>query len=68
MQLALDSCIELINDNGGFTIVGWYKRGIINDQSILAMRKIVSNNINNISSNNNNGSNCNDNLQVVDGE
>eukprot|EP00957_Ditylum_brightwellii_P142149 10830088-Ditylum_brightwellii.AAC.1 len=62
MQLVLDSCIELINDNGGFTIVGWHKKGIINDQSLLAVRIIANNNNNNISSNNSNGRDRNENL------
>eukprot|EP00957_Ditylum_brightwellii_P143130 10905762-Ditylum_brightwellii.AAC.1 len=44
MQIVLEQCIETINNNGGFTVVGWYKRGIINDQSLIAARKIVSNN------------------------
>ena len=25
--------MKLINDNGGFTVIGWYKRGEINDIS-----------------------------------
>lgn len=31
---ALD-CIGFINENGGFTIIGWYKKGIINDKSLI---------------------------------
>jgi hypothetical protein len=34
MMTNIDTCIEYINDNGGFTVVGWYKRGKINDQSM----------------------------------
>eukprot|EP00957_Ditylum_brightwellii_P110758 8448211-Ditylum_brightwellii.AAC.1 len=68
MQLTIDSCIELASDNGRFTIVGWYTRGIINNQSFLAARKIVNNNSNNISSNNSNGIYCNEDLQVDSGE
>ena len=30
---AIDNVVEAINDNGGFTVVGWYKRGKIEDQS-----------------------------------
>ena len=29
-------CINLINENGGFTVVGWYKRGTITDKSMMA--------------------------------
>jgi hypothetical protein len=31
----IDNAIDLINNNGGFTIVGWHKRGIINDRSVI---------------------------------
>ena len=36
----LEECVELINDNGGFTCVGWYNRGVINDKSFIAVRNI----------------------------
>ena len=29
----IDNAVDIINDNGGFTVIGWYKRGEINDQS-----------------------------------
>ena len=29
----IDKVVEYINSKGGFTVVGWYKRGEINDQS-----------------------------------
>eukprot|EP00957_Ditylum_brightwellii_P210609 15365174-Ditylum_brightwellii.AAC.1 len=29
--------IKFINDNGGFTVQGWLKRGIINDRSLLGL-------------------------------
>ena len=32
---AIDECIQFINMNGGLTIVGWYKRGVINDRSMI---------------------------------
>lgn len=44
----IDDCINLINRNGGFTILGWYKRGIINDKSLM------TNHSNNNSSRNSN--------------
>ena len=31
----ISNVIDFINENGGFTIIGWYKRGVINDQSII---------------------------------
>ena len=40
MLTALENCIELINDIGGFTVVGWYKRGNINGKSPIVFRKI----------------------------
>jgi hypothetical protein len=64
MQIAVEECVETINNNGGFTVIGWYKRGIINDQSLLEARKIVSNN----NTSNNNGNNRNEELQVDAGE
>ena len=33
MQNCIDDVIDYINDNGGFTVSGWYKRGEINDIS-----------------------------------
>jgi len=65
MNSALEECVELINENGGFSVVGWYKRGIINDQSLIAARKIVNNSINQNSHNNNSS---NEELQVDAGE
>jgi hypothetical protein len=31
----ISDVIEYINRCGGFTVIGWYKRGRINDQSII---------------------------------
>ena len=31
----VENVIEFINDNGGFTVIGWYKRGNISDRTIL---------------------------------
>ena len=32
--------VQFINDNGGFTIAGWYKRGVINDNILCASQTI----------------------------
>ena len=40
MFTAMKECVDLIHNNGGFTAVGWYKRGVINENSIIAARKI----------------------------
>ena len=32
---AANNVIELINDNDGFTVTGWYKRGNAADQTLL---------------------------------
>ena len=32
----LENCIQLINNNGGFTVIGWYKKGLINDKGLIA--------------------------------
>ena len=33
----LQNIVEFINDNGGWTIVGWYSRGVINDRALTGM-------------------------------
>ena len=33
---AIDECIGYVNRNGGFTVVGWYKRGVINNKTLVA--------------------------------
>ena len=40
MFTALGECVALINDNCGFTCVGCYNRGVINDKSIIAAQNI----------------------------
>ena len=32
---SIGKCIEFINDHGGFVTFGWYKRGVINDKSLI---------------------------------
>ena len=49
MLMSIDQVVDYINDHGGFTVVGWYKRGVINDKTL------VNGNATNGSSNNNNG-------------
>jgi hypothetical protein len=39
----LEDIISYINSNEGFPIVGWYKRGVINDMSLVAARGNGSN-------------------------
>ena len=60
----IDVCINLIHSHGDLAVIGWYKRGIINDQSLITARKInYGGNINgNAKSTNNNISN--DDIQV----
>ena len=36
MFSAMEDCVDLTNNNGGLTIIGWYKRGVINDKSIIS--------------------------------
>ena len=31
----MEKCIEYVNSNGGFTVVGWYRRGEISDQTMV---------------------------------
>ena len=42
LEEAVNNAIELINDNGGFTVIGWYKRGNIADRTILHQNKVNS--------------------------
>ena len=49
LEDAVNTNIELINDNGGFTVSGWYKRGEINDRTIVHQ----NNSTENIQKNNN---------------
>ena len=37
----LEKCIQFINDNGGLTVVGWYNRGVFNDNSIIDSQKSI---------------------------
>ena len=46
----ISNVIDFINENGGFTIIGWYKRGVINDQSTIT-ENIVQGGNNGISNN-----------------
>jgi hypothetical protein len=40
----IESVMNYINTNGGFTVIGWYKRGKINDQSIVSETNNRNNN------------------------
>ena len=39
LEDAYTGAIDLINDNGGFTVTGWYKCGEVNDRTILHQNK-----------------------------
>ena len=62
LEDCISRCVEFINEHGGFTVVGWYKRGVINDCSILA----VVDNGNNGNVNRNTSSNVD--MQVDNGK
>ena len=64
----IDVCINSIDSHGGFTVIRWYKRGIINDQSIIADSKINSGCNINGNSNNTNNSISNNDMQVYSGD
>ena len=64
MLSAANNCIDFINNNGGFTVIGWYKRGVINDKSLLASRTLSNIGI----SGSGNGTNNEENTQVDAGE
>jgi hypothetical protein len=37
LEEAIENCLSLINDNGGFEVLLWYSRGAINDQSLVGL-------------------------------
>ena len=37
LEDAIENCVQIINDNDGFTVVMWYSRGEINDKSLIGM-------------------------------
>ncbi len=41
LQYCIDNVLEYVNTNGGFTVIGWYKRGEINDISIDDSQNVV---------------------------
>ncbi len=41
LQDCIDNVLEYVNTNGGFTVIGWYKRGEINDISIDDSQNVV---------------------------
>jgi len=58
---AVEECVDLINNNGGFTVlVGWYKKGLINDKSLMTTQALNNNTTNSGNYNNN------DQVQQVD--
>ena len=61
MYESMERCIELINNNGGFTVVGWYKRGVINDKSMITTNA-------NANTSNNPSLNNNDDVQIDSGD
>ena len=42
MEKCIRRIVRIINDNDGWTVIGWYKRGVINDQSIVGGDKPAS--------------------------
>ena len=35
IETAITNVVNLVNENGGWTVTGWYKRGLITDKSLL---------------------------------
>ena len=35
LEDCIEDVVEFVNDNGGWTVVGWYKRGAIKDRSLI---------------------------------
>ena len=45
MFAAMEECVDLINNNKGFTVVCWYNRGVINDKRLISAHKISNSGI-----------------------
>ena len=54
MFAVMEYCIHLINNNVGHTVVGWYKRDVINNKSIISARNINCDGSNRGNTNSNN--------------
>ena len=61
MYKSMGKFVELINSNDGFTVVGWYKRGVINDRSMISTSA-------NATASNNNSYTPIDDIQVDSGD
>lgn len=48
----IEEIIGFVNDHGGWTVIGWYSRGVINDRTLTGINSSISNNTNNGGSNN----------------
>lgn len=40
VSTVMKECVYLMNNNGGFTVVGQYTRGVVNNKSLIADHKI----------------------------
>ena len=52
MSNSVEACVDLINNNGGFTVLGWYKKGLINDKSLMTTQALSNNTTNSDNYNN----------------
>ena len=43
LEQSIENGIDLINENGGFTVIGWYKRGQVQDRTVLVQTSNDSN-------------------------
>jgi len=35
LMICIQDVVKFVNENGGFTVIGWYKRGTINDRTLV---------------------------------
>jgi hypothetical protein len=52
LKAKMNECIQFINNNGSFTTVGWYKKGIINDKTLLQTNSNSGSSNNNVTETN----------------
>ena len=62
---AMEECVDLINNNRRFNVIGWYKRGVINGKSLIAAHNI---NFSGSNSGNTNFNSTEEDVQVNSGE
>ena len=46
LMKCIQNFIKFVNENGRFTVIGWYKRGTINDRTLINSTADINSNFN----------------------